>query len=86
MWLFKLRTQTLFLSDFNEETDFRKILKIFYENLCSGSRVVSCGRTDGQDAASGGLLQLYSGLLKQKAVLVAAKQIGLAVNAEKLCE
>ena len=41
----------LFLSDFNNSltfsTDFRKILNIrFHENPSSGSRVVSCERTD----------------------------------------
>ena len=43
----------LFLSGFNKalifSTGFRKSLHIkFHQNPCSGSRVVPCGRTDGQ--------------------------------------
>jgi len=43
-------TYTLFLPDINQtwnySTYFRKIFK--YENPSSGSRAVSCGRTDGR--------------------------------------
>jgi len=48
-------TSPLFLSDFNQAAIFctvffflSKILVKFHEYPCSGSRVVPCGRTDGQ--------------------------------------
>ena len=53
MWKRRHAKYPIFLSDFNENrifsTDFRKNWNMkFYQNPSSRSRVVSCGRTDGQ--------------------------------------